>query len=117
LHYTVTDEDLEIDTDWICKQGATTRECQKSVTFNGRPTMFWADLLKSVHPQVEDDVCLVMKTWKSRGQELADKKPGTGCEEHDLLILMSAHVARFQAHLQAIVVETSNDIWVLLQEN
>lgn len=83
LHYTTTDEDLEDDVDLVCKRGATGYECQKFKAFNGSTMMFWADTLKSVDTEVEDDMCFVLKRWKSRGQELADEKPGTGCEEHD----------------------------------
>lgn len=86
LHYTTTDEDLEDDMDSICKlgkPGLTLHICQKVAVFNGSTSMFWADMLKTVHPVVEDDMCFVMKKWKARGQELAGKKLEAACDQRD----------------------------------
>lgn len=84
LHYTITDEDLEDDLDLVCKTGKV-GSCAKLTVFNGGTTMFWADMLKSVHPVAKDDMCFVIQKWKSRGQEVAGTKPERLCSKHSLM--------------------------------
>lgn len=85
LHYTITDEDLEDDMDLVCKTG-NVGSCAKVTVFNGSTTMFWADMLKSVHPVVEDDMCFVMQKWKGRGQEVAGGEPERLCSKHSPML-------------------------------
>ena len=72
LLYTITDEELENDMkSMVIRKDMKVIESQ---TFDGSLTMFWADQLKTLHPMVEDDMCFVMKEWKSRGHALASEK-------------------------------------------
>ncbi|QDS77016.1 hypothetical protein FKW77_006373 [Venturia effusa] len=107
LHYTITDEDLEADTDINHRRydhfikGVTW--CMEVVKFNGSATMFWADMLKTVHSVVEDDMWSVMKRWKTRGQELADQNTELECNRH---IIMLNKLADVQQQVQGLHEQT-----------
>lgn len=87
LRYTITDEELQHGIKIACSSGMI-GACMKLTAFDGRETMLWADILKTVHPTIEENMYFVTKEWKDRGQDLADKQPGAECREHSTMPLV-----------------------------
>jgi hypothetical protein len=74
LLYTITDEELEADIRHVCYLSYG-EECIGEFFFYEKNMMVWAEMLKAVHPVVEEDMRFVMKKWKNRGNGLLDEEP------------------------------------------